>query len=60
MSDLPNGSTLQYRVHQLEETVRSLEEKVDKLVLAIVGAALTFAVGVAVFAITLASTRGRS
>jgi hypothetical protein len=63
---LPNG-TLAYRVSRLEQAegtqdmkIDRLAEKIDKLTLAIVGAALTFAVSVAVFAITLLATKGKT
>lgn len=42
-----------WRITQLENTVRDLEAKVDRLMWAIVGAALSFAVGVTVFALTV-------
>lgn len=54
----PNGQTLAYRVGQLEITVRELERKVDRLIMAIVGASLSFTVGIGVFAITLLTQKG--
>lgn len=57
----PNG-TVVWRLAQLEKAVLDLEEhldrlgsKLDRLMMAVVGAALTIAVSVIVFAITFVS-----
>lgn len=55
----PDGmsdSALAWRIGQLEKQVDELQSKLDKLTIAIVGAALTFALSVGVFAITIVTT----
>jgi len=49
----PTNGTVAWRIAALERTVADLERKVDRLIMSIVGAALTFTVGVGVFAITV-------
>jgi hypothetical protein len=53
MSEPSNGGTIAWRLAKLEKTVEELDRKVDRLTMSIVGAALTFAISVGVFAITL-------
>lgn len=59
MTDEPSNGTVQWRLKELENKVRDLEEKVDKLVLALITASLMITVSVAVFAITVIATGGR-
>lgn len=54
----PNGGTVTWRLGQLENTVAELERKVDRLIMAIVGASLSFTVGIGVFAITILTQKG--
>ena len=49
----PINGTLAYRVTIMEKALLELQKKVDRLTMAIVGASLSFAVGVGVFAVTL-------
>ena len=51
-----SDSALAWRIGQLEKQVDELQSKLDKLTIAIVGAALTFALSVGVFAITIVTT----
>ena len=52
-SQMSGNGAVAWRLAQLEKTVEELERKLDRLTMAIVGAALTFAIGVGVFAVTL-------
>ena len=55
---IPANGTVAWRLAQLEKTVEELERKVDRLVMAVTGAALMFAVSVAVFAFTVLAGGG--
>ena len=48
-------ATISYRVGQLEEDVRDLNKKLDRLTWAIVGLTITIASSAIIFALTVAS-----
>lgn len=48
-------ATIAYRVGQLEEDVRDLNKKLDRLTWAIVGLTITIASSAIIFALTVAS-----
>lgn len=59
MSGLDNA-TLAYRVQELEKDIADLKGKVDKLVLSLIGLTLSIAGSAVVFALTVASMKGRA
>ena len=56
MSEALVESAIIWRLVQLEQRTLAVERKVDRLTIAIVGAALTFAVGVSVGVLVFVST----
>ena len=58
MNETTPNATVAWRLAQLEKKVDELETKVDRLYTAMIGATLTFAVSVGVFAFTVLSGAG--
>jgi len=60
VSEQPTNGTNAYRLGLAEKRLEEVEHKVDRLILAIVGASLTFTISALVFAITLVASGGGS
>ena len=63
--EIPNGllrykvAELEARVNRQDELIEKIGDKIDRLFLAAVAAAFSFALSVGIFAITIFTTRGR-
>jgi len=54
-----DAATLAYRVSELEGDIKALQKQVDRLIFALITLTVTIAGSAVVFAITVASVKGR-